>query len=524
MTLLVVVIAACGGGGGTSTTQPKVVIDWPSLNRGISAPSYAKSATISLLATNATNPTVWIADRPAGDGSQTVTYPGPATAKNTAATLNVTFKSDLNGAGTTVATASVNVQVSTDGTILNASGGNLGTVSYSTALTGLTVNAPDVYIEESKPVVVSGLSAAGVVALPQELVELTVTLGIPNVNIIDGNVKGVNEGNATVRATFESFAATDDLVVTLHVANHARYNFAARELAADLVHNKIWGTFGPTSAYPNSIVEIDGVTGEIGTPITVGTDPQAIGISADGTVAYVGLNADQKIRVVDLTTRTAGATLSYTQLDANTVPGYIRVNPTNKNEIAISVKSAQNGAPRGPYIVRTDGTAIAATVGTDSFLTLEWLNGTEIIRMTHSGSRSIAKYGVTATTLDQLQGVIAGQNLVGRLSFAPNSLMTTDDGRIFSSSNLDEVGMFSSPDSFLAVATDTTHNVAWGAVGWTTNPLRIRTFDYNTKNSTSLQILPMNHEAFLRLMRFGPSGLVVQSTNSIWVMPTAPGL
>ena len=503
---------------------PKAVIAWPSQTREINAPAYAASAVITLTPDSSRTPVTWTADRPAGTGAQTLTYLGPQVPKNTTGTLSVMFKSLAAGGGTTVASASVDVKVGEDGTILNPTGAPLGTVGYSTSLTGLVVDAPNVAIGGTANVVVTGQSATGIVALPQDLITLSVTSGANFISLSNGVVTGLAEGSSTIQASYESFTASDTLTVSIPAVSFTRYDFPARKIAGDLVHNKVWGTFSGSSTYPNSIVDIDVSTGTIGTPIFVGAEPDAIGISPDGTVAYVGLNTTQTIKVVDLTTRTVGATLNYTQLDANTYPCAIAVNPTNNNEVAIGVKSAQNGAQRGPYVIRTDGTAIAATFNNDGFQTLGWLSGTEIVRMQSGGGGGITKYGVTATTVDKLLNVATNKTTFADLQFTTNSRIVSGDGRVFSDATFDTLASLDAPEGFLATVADPTHDMAWAAVGGTTNPLKLRTFELTNYTTTGLYTVAMNNEAYLQIIRFGTTGIAIRSTNSIYVIPTAPGL
>jgi uncharacterized repeat protein (TIGR01451 family) len=65
----------------------------------------------------------------------------------------------------------------------------------------------------------------------------------------------------------------------------------------------------PSSAgapYGNSIVSVDPETGALGTPIPVGSEPNKLALSSDGTILWVGLDGASAVRQVNLTTNTAG--------------------------------------------------------------------------------------------------------------------------------------------------------------------------------------------------------------------------
>ena len=83
-----------------------------------------------------------------------------------------------------------------------------------------------------------------------------------------------------------------------------------------MVYNPVNGLFYvsvPSSAgppYANSVVSVDPQTGALGTPIAVGSEPDQLAISSDGTVLWVGLDGASAVREVNLTTGTAGLQFS----------------------------------------------------------------------------------------------------------------------------------------------------------------------------------------------------------------------
>jgi len=85
--------------------------------------------------------------------------------------------------------------------------------------------------------------------------------------------------------------------------------------AADVVYEPFSQKFyasipASSSVNPNTLVTIDPSTGKLGTPIPIGNDPGALGISDDGKMLYVGLNGDHTILPFNLRTQTAGSKIS----------------------------------------------------------------------------------------------------------------------------------------------------------------------------------------------------------------------
>jgi uncharacterized repeat protein (TIGR01451 family) len=116
--------------------------------------------------------------------------------------------------------------------------------------------------------------------------------------------------------------------------------------AHDLIYNsttQLLYASVPSAAGPplgNSVVSIDPVTGAFGTPIWVGSEPNKLGLSSDGSTLWVGLDGAAAVRAVDLQTQTAGVQFSLGGgtgiYDApNTAVG-IAVMPGSPNTVAVA--------------------------------------------------------------------------------------------------------------------------------------------------------------------------------------------
>lgn len=83
------------------------------------------------------------------------------------------------------------------------------------------------------------------------------------------------------------------------LANNLIYNPSNQ-----LLYASVPSADGPT--YGNSIVSIDPATGALGNPIWVGSEPNHLALSSDGTTLWVGLDGAGAVREVNLVTQTAG--------------------------------------------------------------------------------------------------------------------------------------------------------------------------------------------------------------------------
>ena len=75
-----------------------------------------------------------------------------------------------------------------------------------------------------------------------------------------------------------------------------------------LLYVSVPSSAGP--AYGNSVVSVDPETGALGTPIRVGSEPNKLALSSDGTILWVGLDGASAVRQVNLITGTAGLQFS----------------------------------------------------------------------------------------------------------------------------------------------------------------------------------------------------------------------
>lgn len=117
-------------------------------------------------------------------------------------------------------------------------------------------------------------------------------------------------------------------------------------LANDLIYNSttqlLYASI-PSAAGPqlgNSVVSIDPVTGALGTPIWVGSEPDVLGLSSDGSTLWVGLEGAAAVRAVNLQTQTAGVQFSLGggvgEYDAPNTAVAIAVMPGNPNTVAVA--------------------------------------------------------------------------------------------------------------------------------------------------------------------------------------------
>ncbi len=526
LALIVGLLTGCGGSGAsTSQVKPKVIINWPSLTRGVNAPPYAGSAFISLTFGSSNSPSRWFVDRPASTGAQTIGYDCPDAGAVGPGLLVITFQTGAGGTGNSVASAAASVKIDESGNLLNSEGGPLGTVTYSSQISGFSVNRNNISVGQSAPLVVSGLAFGSVVALPQDLVTTEIVENPQNATLLDRILTGVIEGTFRVHISFESISDTFGMTVSPVMATVHRANFAANQIAWDPIHRRMWGTFGPNTAYPNSIVDIDPVTGFVGNPIAVGSNPNMIAVSPDGSTAYVGLDGASAVRKVDLNSRIASTATNIVLFgETGRIIG-LDVNPGNPNEFAACMQASDSSGYGGPVVFR-DGSQVGVEPGLYTAQKVTYASSSSIFG---AQPGTIYAIEVALNSVDFLSANGSFFNLQGDAAIA-GSKAILPSGTTYDSTSLALLGQLTfSNEEIQVVATDNVNDVAW-AITATTNLFeklpRLRSFELSNYSPTAGVSLPfsLTDEFVVSIKRFGTTGITVLTSKALYVLSSAPGL
>lgn len=159
----------------------------------------------------------------------------------------------------------------------------------------------------------------------------------------------------------ESFAATLPILAPgLSVGAPIVVNLANRALASDPVRNAVYASVPASSGnYPNAVVKIDPLTGNVVDDVFVGSEPEALAISDDGAFLYVGLLGASQVTRIDLTTFEIDGQLllpSAGFLGANRAEDIV-VLPGQPQRVAVSLRNTCC-SPRHSGVVLFSGTTL----------------------------------------------------------------------------------------------------------------------------------------------------------------------
>jgi trimeric autotransporter adhesin len=295
------------------------------------------------------------------------------------------------------------------------------------------------------------------------------------------------------------------------------------DIAFDPFTRKLYASVPSTAPQVkgNSIVSIDPVTGKLGTPVFVGSEPTRMSISDDGQYLYVVLSGSNSVRRMSLTTLTAGTQFTtvsplfgaFSASDVAVMPGNRNVVATLGYSDGIQVWDVTNTGATARPLTRAlvndvyEGSVLAWGNATSLYSNDEGLSPSTLHRFT-VGPTSFAE--TDATYLDAVGGKITYSggrifsdgggvvdpspappdtpHLVGRLTGGGSSAVdTSTNGAFFLDQNSYNVS------SRVISAFDPTHFVMVGSV----------------------QLDNLTGDAF-DLIRWGRDGLGFRTTKDFW--------
>jgi uncharacterized repeat protein (TIGR01451 family) len=283
----------------------------------------------------------------------------------------------------------------------------------------------------------------------------------------------------------------------------------------------------PSSAgapYGNSIVSVDPETGAFGTPIPVGSEPNQLAISSDGTILWVGLDGASAVRQVNLTTNTAGLQFTLgnnsgiyatpsTALALAALPG-------SPNSVVVSMSNAlaiyDSGVIRGSaisgtaYALQVNGTTSEIYAGSSNSYNTFIYSSTGITAKASASNGSYASY-----SSDEME--IAG------------GVLYTDYGTAYDPESGSLLGTFYNSGTTAAsgpTVADTTLGKVFilddsGAYSFGQyNQIQIFNSSNYTASSSAIPVsvvMPLTLNSYAsRLTRWGTNGLAFRNTGGIY--------
>ena len=300
-----------------------------------------------------------------------------------------------------------------------------------------------------------------------------------------------------------------------------------------LIYASIPGTAG--SGLGNTIAAIDPVTGVIQKTIYVGSEPNRLTLSTDGTQLFVGLNGAGAVRQVNLTTATAGTQFSLG--GANTYPNSpntavsLAAVPGQPNSVAVALSS-------GYVIVYDSGVARAnassslTSYPNPSLSALAFGSSGSTLYATSNayGSGNLYQLTVDSTGITATKQIGTGPG--GSTLQYDNGLLYVPLGLAYNASTGTIAGQFSIPNGSATpnaaigpILSDSSLHRAWVIPNSFPNPTQLAAYDENTYNP--LGTVTVNGVSTIYtgangnpadLIRWGQDGVAFHSGSQIYVL------
>ncbi len=370
-------------------------------SRDLGAPGSALSAAIVLQKANADGTDLaFVANRGNQPAEFRQTYTSPTAVRRQTTLMTVNFHAGENGTGDLVATASATVAIAADGSLTRADGSPLGALQFNSAVQSVVVTPPtDLLVGSTVELPITVFSATGVLAVSPGSIHLRATSGLDVLGLRGGaSVKALRVGVMTVVATVDGKeSAPTQIAVTVTGLPARTKNLVTSKLVFDPTRNRIWAALPPAGDGGNAIVAIDPATGDLGTPIPVGSNPTTLAISDDGSTMYVGLKGSNSIRRVDLA---AGAAVSEFPIFAPPPfndPGYpldMELVPGTTSSVAVTVQDSTSNGTFGPFVY-DDGVRRPNTPGVYDGTRMVFTSPTRLVAVNYGFSpTSIYDYAI----------------------------------------------------------------------------------------------------------------------------------
>jgi hypothetical protein len=440
-----------------------------------------------------------------GNGSAVDVAEVPASLLSSAGTATITVRSATSTPATSNAlTVTIADPPAPTLTSISPSAGPINTATTVTLYgTGFTTNST------------VALNGTNIAATYVSSTEMTVT--IPASSITLSSIL-----NLTVTTPAPGGGTTAALPYTAYIGivnNDMVYNSADGLLYVSVPGSVTGGT-------GNSIVGIDPVTGNILRHIFVGSNPNKLALSSDGTQMFVGLNGAGAVAQVNLTT---GQIVSQFSLGGG--PGvynlpytaaYLAALPGEPNSVAV--------AATGSYLGGTDvtiydsGVARANTSSSLGFGSGPLAFGSSASTLYMGGTSAVYAMSVDST------GIAGGSALYSKASSVnyiqyDNGNLYLSDGVVLNATSGALLGTFYATASQAAtgpIVSDSTLGLAFVGYGYTTaSTPQVLAFSESTFNPAgSINVSGANNTYpynFEKIVRWGQNGLALNTSSQIYV-------
>ena len=300
---------------------------------------------------------------------------------------------------------------------------------------------------------------------------------------------------------------------------------AANDLVYDPNTQKVYASLpGSAGAFGNSLAPIDPLTGNMSTPIFMGSEPKKLAIANNKQFVYAGLDGIGGVRRFDLGSQTAGLqfSLGSLQFGGRLYVDDMAVLPDNANAVAISRRSL-NISPRHQGVVVYDDSTIRPNASGGATLN-EAIEFSATPSKLYGYNNESTEFGIHKLIVNSGGVSVASTLSTSIQGFGvdikySNGNLYSSTGRGVNAETGAGLGTFPGVNTFAFVPDAAVKRVYY--ITGTGVATTIQAFDQDTFASTGSLIIPGVNGTATNLIRWGTNGLAfTTSGNQIFFVQT----
>jgi hypothetical protein len=298
---------------------------------------------------------------------------------------------------------------------------------------------------------------------------------------------------------------------------------ASGDIAYDPNTQKVYASV-PSAAgsFGNSIVAIDPLTGVMGDPVFVGSEPGKLSISDNHQYLYAGLNGAGALRRFDLGPGTAGPqySLGVVPNSGALFPDDLQVLPGSPNSVAVARRYSNISPHQAGVAIYDDGVARSVTTPTFAGNNLIEFSSSAGALYGYDTETSSSGFRKMALNPSGVSNVAASTATLGGDFKYDNGNVYGANGRIINPETVTTLGTFSGANSLGFVSDASVNRVFFATI--IGSSVKLQAFDQQTFGLVGTLDIPGVVGSPAGMVRWGADGLAMRTSgNQIYFIKTS---
>lgn len=295
---------------------------------------------------------------------------------------------------------------------------------------------------------------------------------------------------------------------TPHSVFVRQYDLQTNDMVYSRSQGSIYVSVPSAAGAPNgnSIAKLNTTTGQVESPVFVGSEPNRLAISDDQNTLYVALDGSDSARKIDLPFGQLGQPFQTKVAESGGVYD-MEVMPGSPDTVAVSRYVAYSGS-----VTVYDG-GVPRANRASAGLYLGFASPTDL----YAVDNQVRRLNVTASGVTQASSYTAG--MYGEIE-ADGGRLYSSNGRVFDTATQRLAGIFPGAGYDNAIAVDKEKNRVF-AISAGSGNCSIRAYELDTFRLSGSVAIPCVQSTGRRLLRWGTNGLAFKSDNRLYLVQTS---